>query len=198
MATMAGQAAILAPRPDKGGSRSRDASNRLVRPRNQERLRASSGMKEVPSMNDRPVDLPGKHYPIKIEQNPEHVVVRVGGYVVAHSRHALTMREGYLDPVIYIPWKDVDFILVKGNDHQTYCSYKGDCSYYDIPLGGAKSVNAIWEYKDPYEAVAQIKGHVAFYPDRVDSIYYHRGRGNLVDPTSLIRIGAPSSATPTK
>jgi len=28
----------------------------------------------------------------------------------------------------------------------------------------------VWTYENPYPAVAQIKGHVAFYPDRVDEI----------------------------
>jgi uncharacterized protein (DUF427 family) len=31
-------------------------------------------------------------------------------------------------------------------------------------------VNAVWTYRAPYTAVADIKDHVAFYPDRVDAI----------------------------
>jgi uncharacterized protein (DUF427 family) len=54
--------------------------------------------------------------------------------------------------------------------HSTYCPYKGDASYYSISAGGERSVNAIWTYEDPYEAVAAIRDYVAFYPDRVDSI----------------------------
>src|ERR1700722_8099767 len=51
--------------------------------------------------------------------------------------------------------------------------YKGDCHYYSIPAGGKKSVNAVWSYDDPFPAVAQIRGHVAFYPERVDEISDH-------------------------
>jgi uncharacterized protein (DUF427 family) len=29
-------------------------------------------------------------------------------------------------------------------------------------------VSAVWLYEQPYPAVAEIKDHVAFYPDRVD------------------------------
>jgi uncharacterized protein (DUF427 family) len=47
---------------------------------------------------------------------------------------------------------------------------KGECSYYDIPAGGDRSKNAVWTYDAPYEAVFQIRGHVAFYPDRADSM----------------------------
>ena len=45
-----------------------------------------------------------------------------------------------------------------------------DCSYFSIPAGGKRSINAAWTYEEPYAAVAQIKGHIAFYPDRVDEI----------------------------
>jgi len=57
-----------------------------------------------------------------------------------------------------------------GPQPETYCPYKGNCNYYSVPAGGKKSVNAVWWYEDPFPAVVQIKGHVAFYPDRVDEI----------------------------
>ncbi len=52
----------------------------------------------------------------------------------------------------------------------TYCPYKGDASYFSIPAGGDRATDAIWSYEAPYEAVAAIKGFLAFYPDRVDAI----------------------------
>ena len=64
----------------------------------------------------------------------------------------------------------MEFSQLKQTDHATYCPYKGDCSYYSVPAGGEKSVNAVWTYESPYPAVAQIKEHIAFYPDRVDEI----------------------------
>ena len=60
--------------------------------------------------------------------------------------------------------------LLKRTDHHTYCPYKGDCSYYSIPLGGDRSINAVWTYEHPYEAVADIKDHLDFYGTRVDEI----------------------------
>jgi len=47
---------------------------------------------------------------------------------------------------------------------------KGDASYYSIPAGGERSINAVWTYETPFEAMAQIKDYLAFYPDRVDEI----------------------------
>ena len=60
--------------------------------------------------------------------------------------------------------------LLQKTEHATYCPYKGDCSYYSTPVGGEKSGNAVWSYENPYPAVAQIKGYVAFYPNGVDAI----------------------------
>lgn len=121
-------------------------------------------------MSSKPIKIPGPQHPITIERNPARVVVSVAGRVVADSRNALTLREASLRPVQYIPRRDVDMALLERTDHATYCPYKGDCAYYSIPAGGQQSVNAVWTYEAPYEAVAAIKDHVAFYPERVDAI----------------------------
>jgi uncharacterized protein (DUF427 family) len=60
--------------------------------------------------------------------------------------------------------------LLERTDFGTYCPYKGDCAYYSIPIGGGRSVNAVWTYEVPFAAVAAIKDRLAFYPDRVDAI----------------------------
>jgi uncharacterized protein (DUF427 family) len=72
--------------------------------------------------------------------------------------------------VQYIPGEDVDFSHLERTDHATYCPYKGDCNYYSVPAGGKKSINAAWSYEDPFPAVVQIRGHVAFYPERIDEL----------------------------
>jgi len=121
-------------------------------------------------MKEKQIKLPGPDHLISIERNPARIVVSVAGHAVADTRNALTLREADYPPVQYIPREDVDLSQLKRTDHATYCPYKGDCSYYSIPAGGKKSVNAVWTYENPYPAVAQTKGHVAFYHDRVDEI----------------------------
>ncbi len=125
-------------------------------------------------MNEKQIRNPGPDHPISIQHNPTRVVVSLAGHVVADTRKALTLREADYPPVQYIPREAVDLSQLERTDHATYCPYKGDCNYYSIPdsipAGGKTSVNAVWTYEDPYPAVAQIKGHVAFYPDRVDEI----------------------------
>jgi uncharacterized protein (DUF427 family) len=113
---------------------------------------------------------PGPDHQITIETTPERIVVSVAGRVVADTQNALKLHETNYQPVHYIPLDDVDLSLLEATDHATYCPYKGECSYYSVPAGGEKSVNAVWTYRTPYPAVAKIIDHVAFYLDRVDAI----------------------------
>jgi uncharacterized protein (DUF427 family) len=121
-------------------------------------------------MTDRPIKIPGPDHPITVTANPGRVVVTVGGRIVADTRDALTLREASYPPVQYIPRADVDMALLSRTDHASYCPYKGEASYFSISLGGERSVNAIWTYEAAYPSVAEIKDHLAFYPDRVDEI----------------------------
>ena len=127
-------------------------------------------MEQTALTTAKPVKIPGPDHPIAIERNPARVVVTVGGRIVADTRDALTLREAHYSAVQYIPRKDVDMTLLARTDHTTYCPYKGDCAYFSIAVGGDRSTNAAWSYEAPYEAVAAIKDHLAFYPDRVDAI----------------------------
>lgn len=132
-------------------------------------------MSELPKPNAKIVKSPGPDHPITIEPNGRRVVVKAAGRVVADTLDALTLREANYPPVLYIPRRDVDMASLERTDHATYCPYKGDCSYYSIPAGGERSRNAVWTYEEPYPAVAAIKGHLAFYPDRVEAIEETRG-----------------------
>ena len=121
-------------------------------------------------MTDKRARVPGPDHPITIERNPARVVVMVAGRVIADTREAVTLREASYAPVQYVPRKDVDMTALVRSEKTTYCPYKGDCAYYSISIGGARSINAVWTYEAPYPAVAEIRGHLAFYPERVDAI----------------------------
>jgi uncharacterized protein (DUF427 family) len=107
---------------------------------------------------------PGPDHPITITPTGSRVTVTVGGKVVADTENALTLQEASYPPVQYVPLADVDPALITATDHQTYCPYKGEASYWSLP----EAENAVWGYQDPYDAVAPIKGHVAFYPDKAE------------------------------
>jgi uncharacterized protein (DUF427 family) len=124
---------------------------------------------------DRPVWIPGPDHPITIKRNLNRVVVSAGGRVIADTANALTLREAGYPPVQYIPREDVDMALLEPSTHQTYCPYKGDCSYFNIATGDVRLENAVWSYETPFPAVSSIGGHLAFYPDRVD--FFEDGSG---------------------
>jgi uncharacterized protein (DUF427 family) len=114
--------------------------------------------------------IPGPDHPISIEANPSRILVTVGGKVIADTSNALTLREASYPAVQYIPRRDVDMAALTRSEHTTFCPYKGEASYYSIPAGGDRCINAVWTYETPFEAMRQIKEYVAFYPDRVDKI----------------------------
>ena len=121
-------------------------------------------------MSAQPMKIPDPDHPITIAPNSKRVLVTWNGRVVADSRKALTLKEASYPAVFYVPRDDVDMELLTRSTHKSFCPYKGEASYYSIASDGERSENAIWSYEDPSDAVSEIKGYVAFYPDRVDSI----------------------------
>jgi uncharacterized protein (DUF427 family) len=125
---------------------------------------------EIQSDKGKEVKIPGPDHPITISPAEGRVRVKVAGRIVAESKRALRLEEKWYPPVYYLPRSDTDMSLLERTEHYTYCPYKGDCTYYNIPAGGAKSENAVWTYERPHKAVADIQQYLAFYPSRVDAI----------------------------
>jgi uncharacterized protein (DUF427 family) len=121
-------------------------------------------------MTIKPVLKPNAAHPITVEPTAGHVTVRLGGRVVASSDRALTLQEASYPSVQYVPIDDVDADSLRPSDHTSYCPFKGDASYYDLAAGDQVAEAAVWTYVEPHDAVASIRGHVAFYADRVDAI----------------------------
>ncbi len=117
----------------------------------------------------RTVKIPDATHPITISPTGSRVTVRVDGTVIAQTDDALSLAEATYPVVQYIPLADVNQSLLERTTTQTYCPYKGDASYYSVstPDGGTQT-DLIWTYEHPYPSVAEIAGHVAFYPDRVE------------------------------
>ena len=121
-------------------------------------------------MTDKRAKVPGPDHPITIERNPARVVVVVAGRVIADTCDAVTLREESYAAVQYVPRKDVDMSALERSAHATFCPYKGDCAYYSVVIDGRRSLNAVWTYEAPFPAVSEIRGYLAFYPERVDAI----------------------------
>jgi uncharacterized protein (DUF427 family) len=111
--------------------------------------------------------LPGPDHPITITANPRRVRVSAGGVVIAESTDVLTLKEASYPAVSYLPRKDANMALLSRSERVTHCPYKGDANYFSINADGKTIADAIWTYENPFPAMTEISGHLAFYPDKV-------------------------------
>jgi uncharacterized protein (DUF427 family) len=111
--------------------------------------------------------LPGPDHPITVTPNPHRVRVEVDGHVIADSAAALTLQEASYPAVQYIPREDIEMGFFARTDHHTNCPYKGDASYFSTKIDGDMLENVAWSYEDPYPAMEQIRGMLAFYTNKV-------------------------------
>ena len=130
------------------------------------------------SSEGKEIKIPGPDHPITISPAQGKVRVAAAGRTVAESPRALRLEEKGYQPVYYLPRDDADMSLFVRTTHYTYCPYKGDCTYYSIPIGGSRSENAVWTYENPHEAVATIREHLAFYPS---GHQFRRARDDIRD-----------------
>ena len=85
------------------------------------------------------------------------------GDVLADSARAQCIREDGYPPVIYFPSADVRLEALVHHDKTTYCPFKGKASYRAM-----NGVVIAWCYETPYDEVAAIAGHIAFFADQVE------------------------------
>jgi uncharacterized protein (DUF427 family) len=104
------------------------------------------------------------YHRIDIRQTSRHLVVRHEGRMIADSTRPLALYESGFAPRWYVPRADVDSAALLPAQGQTFCPYKGLCSYYDV--AGAR--RAAWSYLDPYAEVGRVSGLVSFEPDQVE------------------------------
>ncbi len=113
-------------------------------------------------------------YRVDLVPESRRVRVEFAGVTIADSGKALRVEETGHGPVHYVPEEDVRFDLLHPTAHHTRCPYKGEASYWtiEVPAGGTsrRSENAVWAYPTPFDEVAGLAGHYAFYATRVDAI----------------------------
>jgi uncharacterized protein (DUF427 family) len=122
------------------------------------------------------------YHRIDIRQTSRTLVVRHGDRIVADTRRPLVLYESGFAPRWYVPRADVDESAMSPAEHQTFCPYKGLCSYYDI--GDARQ--GAWSYRAAYPEVGRISGLLSFEPDivsvQLDGKQLHLEPGQAVIP----------------
>lgn len=115
---------------------------------------------------ERQKKIPGEAHPISVTHAGARMRVTWRGETIADSAHALVMHEAAYGPVYYFPRADVAMEKLTSTSHESWCPYKGAASYFSLP----DAENAVWSYETPFEAMREIAGLVAFYPNKVDAI----------------------------
>jgi uncharacterized protein (DUF427 family) len=117
-----------------------------------------------------------------MREHPEHEVITerinqqvevwLEGELIAKTDNAIKLKETGYDEVIYIPKNDLTNIdLLKSGDYD--CPFKGHAELYTVKHGARDVENAAWSYEDPYDQVQELKGRVAFYPEKIQEIRIH-------------------------
>jgi uncharacterized protein (DUF427 family) len=133
---------------------------------------------------------------VSFEPSAKRVRVAIGDMIIADTVNAgLVFETGYR-PVYYFPLKDVRRDLLEQTEHRTHCPYKGDASYWAVKVAGRRIDNAAWSYEQPFDRIAQIKGHLAFYWDKVDHWFEEDEEifGHARDPYCRIDVRPSSRA----
>jgi uncharacterized protein (DUF427 family) len=109
--------------------------------------------------------------PPRVEETEHHVKVVFNSEVIADTRRAKRVLETSHPPVYYIPPEDVQMEYLTETGHRTWCEWKGQASYYSLSVEGRRVGKAAWFYPKPAPGYEAIRGHVAFYPGRMDACY---------------------------
>ena len=103
---------------------------------------------------------------IDIDQERVRLRVSLHGKVLAETTRGLKLREGSYPAVVYVPREDVNMDRLAASDLSTHCPFKGDANYFRDGDDSAGEEVA-WSYETPFDQMEAIRGHVAFYSDRV-------------------------------
>ncbi len=105
---------------------------------------------------------------VGVAPTTQHVRIERDGQVLAESDRALVLTETGLHDRLYIPAEDVRMDLMAATDSHTTCPFKGVASYW--AFGDDTSARDVaWAYPEPKENVAQIRDHLSFYGEAVET-----------------------------
>ncbi|MGV3516355.1 DUF427 domain-containing protein [Luteitalea sp.] len=108
--------------------------------------------------------------PPRIEHDRREVVVRVGDVEVARTRRACRVLETASPPTFYIPRADIDLDYLRPAPGASSCEWKGTARYWTVAVGSVTLDAVGWSYDDPRPAFEIIRGHLSFYPGRLECV----------------------------
>jgi uncharacterized protein (DUF427 family) len=106
--------------------------------------------------------------PPRLERTDELVEVELGGRTIARTTRALRVLETSHPPTYYLPMEDVEDGVLRPAAGSSFCEWKGHAAYLDVVSGDRLAERAAWHYPEPTAPFAELRGHVAIYPGRMD------------------------------
>lgn len=104
---------------------------------------------------------------VDTRRSSRHVVVRVGGEVVADSTRPVALFETGLPTRWYVPEDDVRTDLLEATGSTSVCPYKGVAGYWTARVAGTEAVDVAFGYPEPLEEALATRGHLCFLGDEV-------------------------------
>jgi len=93
--------------------------------------------------------------------------VEVDGEAVAESDDVIALHEAGLPTRYYLPVADVRHDVLRSSDTHTSCPWKGEASYHSVVTAAGEHLDLAWYYPEPKQGVADIRGRLAFFNERV-------------------------------
>lgn len=63
----------------------------------------------------------------------------------------------------YFPADSVQSKFLVPSDHNTWCGWKGQASYFDVVVDNQVNQGAAWYYPEPFPGASRVKDRVAFW-----------------------------------
>ncbi len=104
----------------------------------------------------------------RMRANLKRVRATCMGWVIADTRHAITVSEDGQAPVHYFPPDDVEFGWLAASGEQSRCELKGDAALYDVQVRGQTIANAAWIYEKPASPILALRSYVAFDAAKIE------------------------------
>jgi uncharacterized protein (DUF427 family) len=106
--------------------------------------------------------------PPSIELSDELIVVELGDVVIARTSRSYRICETSHPPTYYLPVESFAVGVLVPVAGTTVCEWKGSASYFDLVTPSRTVAAGAWTYARPTVRFADLVGHVAIYPGKVD------------------------------
>lgn len=108
------------------------------------------------------------YHRVDVMESSRRVTVKVGGHTVAESDRPMMLFETSLPPRPYLIRADVLPGVLEPSETTSYCSYKGEATYWHVRTPDGLVEDAAWSYEAPLPESAKAASHLAFDGDGVE------------------------------